>query len=127
MSSIRVDLAGHRVVRDGRIVYLRRQEVLLLLELIRHAGRVLTRDHLRSAVWQNAPGVTSRTVDTHVYMLRQKLEADPARPTLIVTITRVGYMLDAMHELGRELVTTPDAARGRRGASRASTHTHRHR
>jgi len=86
---VAIDLAARRVRVDGREVGLTRKEFDLLADLIRHRGRVLTRDRLLERVWgYSYPGET-RTVDVHVRRLRKKLGA--AADERIETVVGVGY------------------------------------
>ena len=89
-----VDLAGHHGRRGAVTFRLLPKEAELLACLLRHRGRAMSRDDLLRAVWGYDATPTTRTVDTHVFQLRQKLEADPATPRLIVTVHGVGYRLD---------------------------------
>ncbi len=89
-----VDLAGHSVRRGGQTFRLLPKEADLLAHLLRHRGQALTRDDLLRAVWGYDATPTTRTVDTHVFQLRQKLEVDPAAPQLLRTVHGVGYRLD---------------------------------
>jgi len=86
-----VDLRGTEVRRAGKRVELSVKEFSLLAYLIAHAGETLTRDRLLNDVWgyQNYP--TTRTIDTHVAHLRQKLEVRPEEPQFIVTVHGIGY------------------------------------
>lgn len=85
-----------RTVRRGAFeVRLRPKEYDLLVALVERRGQVVTRDRLLAEVWGYAPGTTTRTVDSHVFTLRRKLEPDPERPRFIVTVNRFGYRLDA--------------------------------
>ena len=86
-----VDVAGRSVVRDGRDIPLTRTEFDLLLELVRHAGQVLTRDVLLDRVWGYDYLGDSRLVDVAIQRLRSKVEADPAAPELIQTVRGAGY------------------------------------
>jgi len=87
--SLRLDLAGREVQVDGATVVLTRKEFDLLADLLRHRGRVLTRERLLERVWgYDYPGET-RTVDVHVRRLRQKLGA--AVEARIETVVGVGY------------------------------------
>jgi two-component system, OmpR family, KDP operon response regulator KdpE len=90
---LQVDLARRRVTISGAEVRLTPIEYRLLATLARHAGRVLTHEHLLREVW--GPGYTSQTHYLRVYMaqLRHKLEPDPARPKLLLTEPGVGYRL----------------------------------
>ena len=67
------------------------KEYDVLALFVRHKGEVLTRDRILNEVWGNECHVHSRTVDTHILKLRQKLEADPAEPEYILTVYGEGY------------------------------------
>jgi DNA-binding response OmpR family regulator len=91
---VTVDFATHQVQRAGRTTDLRPKEYALLLALLRRGGRVASRLDLLREVWGYAEDVMSRTVDTHVAMLRRKLEDDPANPRHIVTVRTFGYRIE---------------------------------
>jgi two-component system alkaline phosphatase synthesis response regulator PhoP len=63
----------------------------LLRDLVEHRGEVVTRDRLLDEVWGYDRYPTTRTVDTHILRLRQKLERDPEHPAHIVTVHGQGY------------------------------------
>ncbi len=90
---LRIDLGARRVVFAGQEVHLTPTEYRLLATLVKHAGKVLTQRFLLKEVW--GPGYVERPHYLRIYManLRQKLEADPTRPTLLLTETGVGYRL----------------------------------
>jgi two-component system KDP operon response regulator KdpE len=90
---LRLDLARRRVLRDGQEVRLTRTEYNLLRELAARANQVLLHDQLLAAVWGAAYRNDLDYLRAYVRFLRRKLEADPAHPTLIVTVPGVGYML----------------------------------
>jgi two-component system, OmpR family, alkaline phosphatase synthesis response regulator PhoP len=91
------------VVRDaGREVRLTAKEFLLLVYLLRHRGRVLSRDVLLSDVWGYRYTGGTRTVDVHVRRLREKL---PALGEAIVTVKQFGYKLLECPEGGGEKST----------------------
>jgi len=93
LGPVRVDLAGHRVLRDGTEVALKPKVFELLAFLLRHPGQVISRDQLLEQVWgYDYPGET-RTVDVHVHWLRSAIEPEPANPTLIQTVRGIGYVL----------------------------------
>src|SRR6266516_3021300 len=73
---------------------LRPKEYALLVALLKRGGRVASRLELLQEVWGYAEDVMSRTVDTHVAMLRRKLEHDPAHPRHIVTVRTFGYRIE---------------------------------
>ena len=88
---IRVDIEAHRVhIAQGEVV-LTALEFKLLLSLISRPGRVLSREQLLDQVWGLSPETQTRTVDTHVKRLREKL--GPARD-LLETVRGAGYRLN---------------------------------
>jgi two-component system, OmpR family, alkaline phosphatase synthesis response regulator PhoP len=93
--SIQVDLRGTRILREGKPVPLSAKEFQLLRYFIDHRGATLSRDEILREVWGYNSATSSRTVDVHVANLRQKLESDPKRPQLIVTVSGMGYKFDA--------------------------------
>ena len=90
-----VDADARCARRHGRAIPLRPKEFALLQTLWERRGRVVTRAELLSAVWGYAPDTTTRTVDSHIFALRRKLEPVPERPRYIVTVSRAGYRLVA--------------------------------
>ena len=90
---VRVDLSARRVTVSGRDVHLTPTEYRLLTTLVKHAGKVLTQRFLLKEVW--GPAYVERPHYLRIQManLRQKLEADPAQPKLLLTETGVGYRL----------------------------------
>jgi two-component system alkaline phosphatase synthesis response regulator PhoP len=89
--SLQVDLRGTAVSRDGKVVPLSAREFQLLRYFVEHPGTTLSRDVLLKEVWAYSTEAFTRTVDVHVASLRQKLEADPKKPSLIVTVPGLGY------------------------------------
>ena len=87
-----VDLAGHRVLRDGAPVPLKPKVFELLAFLLRHPGQVFSREQLLEQVWGYDYAGETRTVDVHVHWLRAAIEPDPPSPTLIQTVRGVGYV-----------------------------------
>jgi DNA-binding response OmpR family regulator len=88
---LRLDAAEVRL--HGRPVPLTKTEFKLLAVLARHAGKLVTRDELLDEVWGVPPVGDRRLVDTQIRRLRHKIEADPANPTVIVTVRGLGYKL----------------------------------
>jgi len=91
LGNLVIDVGGRTVTRDGADVPLTRTEFDLLVELIRHAGQVLTRDVLLDRVWGYDYLGDSRLVDVAIQRLRSKVEVDPAMPELIQTVRGSGY------------------------------------
>jgi len=90
-----IDLENHRARVDGQLLDLTLTEFRLLTDLVRARGRVRSRDSLLGEVWGYNNEVMSRTVDTHIRRLRQKL--GPAAPRL-GTLRGVGYRLQASEQ-----------------------------
>ncbi|WP_170800110.1 response regulator [Stutzerimonas stutzeri] len=88
-----VDLAFRRVSLGERMVSLTRKEYAVLAELARHAGRVVTQQHLLKIVWGPSHAGDSHYLRVVIGHLRQKLGDDPAAPRFIVTEAGVGYRL----------------------------------
>jgi DNA-binding response OmpR family regulator len=80
---------------DGHDVPLTMTEFRLLSELAQVAGRVLSRSALLSSVWEHGFYGDERIVDVHVRRLRTKIERDPGRPQIVVTVRGMGYRLDS--------------------------------
>ena len=89
--SIRIDVRQGEVTRDGKPVYLTAREIQLLRYLIERPGSTVPRDELLRSVWGYSADMFTRTVDTHVFSLRKKLEDNPKLPELILTVSGVGY------------------------------------
>jgi two-component system alkaline phosphatase synthesis response regulator PhoP len=90
---VQVDLAGRRLLRDGRPVSITPRAFELLAFLVRNRGRAFTREQLLEHVWGYDFAGETRTVDVHVHWLRQLIEPDPARPVSLQTVRGVGYAL----------------------------------
>jgi DNA-binding response OmpR family regulator len=89
---IEVNLLTRKVVRGGRVVTLSTTEFELLVCLLRHAGQVLTREEILSAVWGYEHDPTTNVVDVYVGYLRRKLGSSDD-PAPIFTVRAVGYRL----------------------------------
>ena len=94
VGGIIMDLAGHRVSRNGRPIHLGPTEYRLLRHFMEHPGRVLSRDHLLEAVWGGAVHIERRTVDVHVRRLRRALNGD-GEDDVIRTVRAAGYAFAA--------------------------------
>ncbi len=93
LGRVQVDIAGHRLLRDGRQVAVKPKAFELLAFLLRNPGQVFTRDQLLEHVWGYDYAGETRTVDVHVHWLRVEVEDDPANPVLLQTVRGVGYVL----------------------------------
>jgi DNA-binding response OmpR family regulator len=88
------DLKRREVRRDGKVLELKPKEIDLLLYFARNRGRAFSREQLLREVWGYDFYGDSRTVDVHVSWLRQKIEAEPHRPSRLVTVRGVGYRFE---------------------------------
>jgi len=86
-----VDFLCHEASRDGRPLELSAKEFEMLRYFAGRHGEVVSREDLLNAVWgyHSMPG--TRTVDTHMVKLRQKVETDPAQPRHLITVHGLGY------------------------------------
>ncbi|MEO5809465.1 MAG: phosphate regulon transcriptional regulator PhoB [Sphingomicrobium sp.] len=90
-AGIEMDLAAHKVKRDGRPIPLGPTEYRLLRHLLGQPGRVFSRQQLLESVWPHSEEIELRTVDVHVRRLRIALD----EPDIIRTVRSAGYALDA--------------------------------
>ena len=90
-ADVEVDLKRCRVLKSGRVIDVSSKEFELLKYFICHSGEVLSRDRLLEEVWGYENYPTTRTVDTHLVRLRQKLEPDPEQPQYFLTVHGTGY------------------------------------
>lgn len=95
VGAVTIDLFRRAVTRDGEPVHLAPKEYAVLAELAKHPGRVLSHAHLLRTAWGPAQEGQIDYLRVAVRGLRQKLEADPAHPALIVNEPAVGYRLAA--------------------------------
>ena len=91
-AGVTMDLAEHRVTRDGDAIRLAPTEFRLLRHLMEHPGRVFSREQLLDAVWGRDIYLEPRTVDVHVRRLRRTLNAG-GRHDIIRTVRAAGYAL----------------------------------
>ena len=88
---IEMDLAAHRVKRDGRSVGLGPTEYRLLRHFMENPGRVFSRQQLLETVWPHSEDIELRTVDVHIRRLRLAL----GEPDVVRTVRSAGYALDS--------------------------------
>jgi two-component system alkaline phosphatase synthesis response regulator PhoP len=90
-SDVEVNVRSNEVRRSGELVDLSSKEFALLAYFIAHPVETLSRDRLLDAVWGYENYPSTRTVDTHIVHLRQKLEPNPEEPRFILTVHGSGY------------------------------------
>jgi two-component system response regulator MtrA len=91
IGDISIDVAGHSVKRDAEALNLTPLEFDLLVALARKPRQVFTREVLLEQVWGYRHAADTRLVNVHVQRLRAKIEKDPERPEIVVTVRGVGY------------------------------------
>jgi DNA-binding response OmpR family regulator len=94
---IRLDFKKFEASRNGEEIELSTREFQLLRYFWQRKGEVILREDILQDIWGYTPDnmPTTRTIDNHIVKLRQKLEDDPADPTLILSIRGAGYKFDA--------------------------------
>ena len=90
---LRLDLGSYTATVDGEPAAMTHLEAEVLRHLAARRGEVVSRDELLREVWGDDAAPTTRTVDNFILKLRQKAEADPARPRHFLTVHGVGYKL----------------------------------
>ncbi|MFO0291763.1 MAG: phosphate regulon transcriptional regulator PhoB [Rhodospirillales bacterium] len=98
-SGIAMDLAAHRVIRNGRSIHLGPTEFRLLRFFMERPGRVFTREPLLDGVWGRDLYVELRTVDVHIRRLRKAINGEGERDP-IRTVRSAGYALDDQPDRG---------------------------
>jgi two-component system KDP operon response regulator KdpE len=93
-----VDLSAHVVTRGDREIKLTATEYALLRLFVRHQGRVLTHRYILREVWGPKSEEHRQYLRVYVTHLRQKIEADPAKPRLIKTEPGIGYRFKTADE-----------------------------
>jgi DNA-binding response OmpR family regulator len=89
-----IDLGRGQVTRGGQAVNLTPTEFRLFVLLVRHHGQALTRTQIIENLWGYSPDLESeRLVNVHIRRLREKVEIDPSKPRLILTVPGIGYRL----------------------------------
>jgi len=88
-----VDFRKFEAQKAGKAINMSRKEFGVLRLLAARAGEVITREELLDEVWGYDQYPTTRTVDNHIALLRNKLEDDPANPKHLITVHGVGYKL----------------------------------
>ena len=92
LGQVRVDLAGHQILRDSEPLRVKPMALEERSYLIRNAGQVFSREQLLERVWGYDYAGETRTVDVHVHWLRKRIEEDAANPRYLQTVRGVGYV-----------------------------------
>lgn len=91
-----LDFSRAELDRGGKRVELTPTEYRLLKVFVENAGRALTRQQLIDSVWDTGTFITDRVVDTHVWSLRKKIEANPSDPSCLHSVRGIGYRFDIL-------------------------------
>lgn len=91
IGDIEFDFERRMAEKGGVAIDMSPKEFALLRMLVRHRGEVVTRDAMLNEVWGYDAMPTTRTVDTHIVKVRQKIEPDPASPVHILSVYGEGY------------------------------------
>ncbi|MEO6826313.1 MAG: response regulator transcription factor [Microbacteriaceae bacterium] len=91
---VQLDLDRHTLSVSGVVTPIPLKEFELLELFLRNSGRVLTRGQLIDRVWGSGYVGDTKTLDVHVKRLRSRIEADPAAPTMLITVRGLGYRFD---------------------------------
>jgi Response regulators consisting of a CheY-like receiver domain and a winged-helix DNA-binding domain len=98
IGDLTIDVSGHEVRRGGEVIPLTPLEFDLLVALARKPWQVFSREVLLEQVWGYRHAADTRLVNVHVQRLRAKVERDPERPEIVVTVRGVGYRAGTPHE-----------------------------
>jgi two-component system, OmpR family, response regulator MtrA len=96
ISDVTIDVTGHTVRRGDEVLSLTPLEFDLLVCLARKPGQVFSREALLEEVWGYRHSADTRLVNVHVQRLRAKIEHDPERPDIVLTVRGVGYKAGPM-------------------------------
>ena len=96
VGDVRLDVTSGAVTHGGAEVFLSALEYRLLLYFFQHKGKLVTRDNLKDAIWDSAGEyVSDNALNVYIKRLREKVEADPSDPQIIVTVRGLGYKVGA--------------------------------
>jgi DNA-binding response OmpR family regulator len=88
-----MDVDRHEVSVGGRLVELTPKEFQILRQFLESPNRLFSRQEMLNKVWGEGYALEEHALDVHIHSLRQKIESDPTRPKLIVTVRGIGYKL----------------------------------
>ena len=91
LADLEIDVPGHAVRRGDRLIALTPLQFDLLATLARTPSKVFSREELLEQVWGYRHAADTRLVNVHVQRLRSKIERDPEKPEIVVTVRGVGY------------------------------------
>ena len=89
--AVNLDFSTYQATKSDQPLELTPREFSILRYFLDHPNEVVSRETLLNHVWGYDPSAFTRTVDTHMARLRQKIESVPAEPRHLITVHRVGY------------------------------------
>ncbi|WHZ14806.1 MAG: Phosphate regulon transcriptional regulatory protein PhoB (SphR) [Nitrospira sp.] len=92
---IAMDLARYEITVGEAVKAVTNKEFEILRQLVLSAGHVLSRQELLDRVWGEDYALEEHALDVHIHSLRRKIEPDPSKPRLILTVRGVGYKVQA--------------------------------
>ena len=90
---VQMDLDRHEVKVNGKFVDLTPKEFQILRHFLEAPSRVFSRQEMLNCVWGEGYALEEHALDVHIHSLRQKIEDNPAKPKLIITVRGIGYKL----------------------------------
>ena len=95
INDVEIDVPGHEVMRGGEAISLTPLEFDLLVALARAPWKEFSREELLEQVWGYRHAADTRLVNVHIQRLRSKIERDPEKPEVVITVRGVGYRAGA--------------------------------
>jgi two-component system response regulator RegX3 len=95
VGGVQMDLDRHEVRVNGKLVELTPKEFQILRHFLEAPSRVFSRQEMLNCVWGEGYALEEHALDVHIHSLRQKIEDNPAKPKLIITVRGIGYKLRA--------------------------------
>lgn len=93
LGNLILDFDRYQATRNGEILHLTTREFEILKVLYQNAGKPVSRNDLLDEVWGMTSEAGPRTVDTHIALLRKKVEPNPDKPVFIISQRGIGYKL----------------------------------
>lgn len=91
LGELEIDFTHYTATKNGQSLEFTHKEFEVMKYFLEHKGQTISRSELLDEVWGYDAAPTTRTVDNHILKLRQKIEADPANPKIILTVHGIGY------------------------------------
>lgn len=93
VDTLTLDKESSRIYKSGKELNLTAREFLLLSYLMEHANKIISKERLYEQVWGEYSSICDNTIMVHIRHLREKIEATPSHPQLLITIKGLGYKL----------------------------------